>query len=91
MHHKKVSIQPKNLILLFVELSRLQTTSGKKNMQGYLQAFHFWSGVFQRPLALTLLKEYRDTNGRCIVIQIGGAYVLLSAKRGAYFCAKVSR
>ena len=26
-----------------------------------------------------------------IVIQIGGVYILLSAKRRAYFCAKVSR
>ena len=31
-------------------------------------------GVFQRPLTLVLLQKYRDTNGRRIVIQIGGVY-----------------
>ena len=31
-------------------------------------------GVFQRPLTLILLQKYRDTNGRRIVIQIGGVY-----------------
>ena len=29
-------------------------------------------GVFQRPLTLTLLQKYHNTNGRRIVIQIGG-------------------
>ena len=31
-------------------------------------------GVLQRPLTLILLQKYRDTNGRRIVIQIGGVY-----------------
>ena len=30
--------------------------------------------MFQRPLTLILLQRYRDTNGRRIVIQIGGVY-----------------
>ena len=50
-------------------------------------------------------EKYRDTNGRCIVIQSGGVYKVLSAKRRAYcfqniaiemggvsrYCSKVSR
>ena len=31
-------------------------------------------GVSQRPLTRILLQKYRDTNGRRIVIQIGGVY-----------------
>ena len=31
-------------------------------------------GVFQRPLTLILLQQYRNTNGSRIVIQIGGVY-----------------
>ena len=30
--------------------------------------------MFQRPLTLIVLKKSRDTNGRRIVIQIGGVY-----------------
>ena len=32
-------------------------------------------GVSRRPLTLILLQKYRDTNGRRIVIQIGGVYI----------------
>ena len=35
-------------------------------------------GVFQRPLTLILLQQYYDTNGRHIVTQTGGAYMLIS-------------
>ena len=51
-------------------------------------------GVFRRPLTLIHLQKYRDTNGRRIVIQIGGVhtvvYILLSAKRRAYFCKSIA-
>ena len=47
-------------------------------------------GAFQRPLTLILLKKYRDTNGRRIVIQYKSVvYVLLSAKKKAYFCTSI--
>ena len=36
----------------------------------------------QRPLTLILLQKYRDTNGSCIVIQIGDAYTSVCAKKG---------
>ena len=50
--------------------------------------FHGW--LFQRPLTLyTLLQKYRDTNGSRIVIQIGGDWILLSAKRKPYFCQSI--
>ena len=38
--------------------------------------------MFQRPLTLILLQKYRDTNGRRIVIQIGGVYTTLCQKEG---------
>ena len=41
----------------------------------------FW-GVFQQPLTLILLKQYRDTNGRRIVIQIGGVYATFCQAEG---------
>ena len=43
----------------------------------------------QRPLTLILLQKYRDTNGRRIVIQIGGVYTTLCQKR-AYFCQSMA-
>ena len=39
-------------------------------------------GVFQRPLTLILLQKYRDTNGRRIVIQIGGVYTTFCQEEG---------
>ena len=39
-------------------------------------------GVFQRPLTLILPQQYRDTNGRRIVIQIGGVYTAFCEKEG---------
>ena len=39
-------------------------------------------GVFQRPLTLILPKMYRDTNGRRIVIQIGGVYSTFCQEEG---------
>ena len=39
-------------------------------------------GVSQRPLTLILLQQYRDTNGRRIVIQIGGVYSTFCQKEG---------
>ena len=39
-------------------------------------------GVFQRPLTLILLQKQRDTNGRRIVIQIGGVYTTLCQEKG---------
>ena len=52
----------------------------------------FRVGWIQRPLTLILLQKYRDTNGRRIVIHIGGVYsiILLSAKRRAYFCKSIA-
>ena len=38
--------------------------------------------MFQRPLTLILLQKYRDTNGRRIVIQIGGVYTTFCQKEG---------
>ena len=38
--------------------------------------------MFQRPLTLILLQKYRDTNGRRIVIQIGGVYTTFGQKEG---------
>ena len=46
-------------------------------------------GVFQRPLTLILLQKYRDTNGRRIVIQIGGVYTTFCQKE-AYFCRSIA-
>ena len=40
-------------------------------------------------MTLILLQKYRDTNGSRIVIQLA-AYVLLSAKRSAYFCKSIA-
>ena len=42
------------------------------------------SGVFQRPLTLILLQKYRDTNGRRIVIQIGGVYTTFCNREGIH-------
>ena len=39
-------------------------------------------GVSQRPLTLILLQKYRDTNGRRIVIQIGGVYTTFCQEEG---------
>ena len=39
-------------------------------------------GVFQRPLTLILLQKYHDTNGRRIVIQIGGVYTTFCQEEG---------
>ena len=39
-------------------------------------------GVFQWPLTLILLQKYPDTNGRHIVIQIGGVYTTFCQKEG---------
>ena len=36
----------------------------------------------QRPLTLILLQKYRDTNGRRIVIQIGGVYTTFCPEEG---------
>ena len=42
----------------------------------------FFAGVLQRPLTPILLQKYRDTNGRRIVIQIGGVYTTFCQKEG---------
>ena len=39
-------------------------------------------GVLHRPLTLVLLQKYRDTNGRRIMIQIGGVYTTLCQEEG---------
>ena len=39
-------------------------------------------GVFQRRLTLILLEKHRDTNGKRIVIQIGGVYTTFCQKEG---------
>ena len=39
-------------------------------------------GVSQQPLTLILLQKYRDTNGRRIVIQIGGVYTTFCQEEG---------
>ena len=39
-------------------------------------------GVFQRPLTLILMQKYRDTNGRRIVIQIGGLHATFCPEEG---------
>ena len=49
----------------------------RKNSLGYL-----FSGVSQRPLTLILLQKYRDTNGRRIVIQIGGVHTTFCQEEG---------
>ena len=38
--------------------------------------------MFQRPLTLMLLQKYRDTNGRSIVLQIGGVYTTFCQEEG---------
>ena len=43
---------------------------------------HWFSGVLQRPLTLMLLQKHRDTNGRRIVIQIGGVDTTFFQKKG---------
>ena len=42
-------------------------------------------GVSQRPLTLILLRKYRDTNGRHIVIQIGGVYSTFCQEEGIHW------
>ena len=49
-----------------------------------------WWGVSQRPLTLILRKSMGNTNGRRVVIQIGGVYTTLCQGEGHTF-AKVSR
>ena len=39
-------------------------------------------GMSQRSLTLMLLQKYRDTNGRRIVIQIGGVYTTFCEGEG---------
>ena len=39
-------------------------------------------GMSQRPLTLILLQKHRDTNGRRIVIQIGGVYTTFCQREG---------
>ena len=39
-------------------------------------------GVVQRPLTLILLQKHRDTNGRRIVIEIGGVYTTFCQEEG---------
>ena len=39
-------------------------------------------GVFQRPLTLILLQQYRDTNGSRIAIQIGGVHATFCQEEG---------
>ena len=41
-------------------------------------------GVSQRPLTLILSQKYRDTNGRRIVIQIGGVYTTSCHREGIH-------
>ena len=41
-------------------------------------------GVSQRPLTLILPQKYRDTNGRRIVIQIGGVYTTFCHREGIH-------
>ena len=38
----------------------------------------------QRPLTLILPQKYRDTNGRRIVIQIGGVYTTFCHREGIH-------
>ena len=42
-------------------------------------------GVSQRPLTLILLQKYRDTNGRRIVIQVGGVYTTFCQEEDILF------
>ena len=53
-------------------LEQLQTCTGANYYINSSQRIIL--GVFQRPLTLILLKKHRDTNGRRIVIQIGGVH-----------------
>ena len=39
-------------------------------------------GALKRPLTRILLQKYRDTNGRRIVIQIGGVYTTFCQEEG---------
>ena len=43
-----------------------------------------FSGVSQRPLTLILPQKYRDTNGRRIVMQIGGVYATFCHREGIH-------
>ena len=47
----------------------------------FVESVAFWGGV-QRPLTLILLQKYRDTNGRRIVIKIGGVYTTFCQEEG---------
>ena len=44
----------------------------------------FSLGMSQRPLTLILPQKYRDTNGRRIVIQIGGVYTTFCHREGIH-------
>ena len=50
----------------------------------FLNMNHFHLGVSQRPLTLILPQKYRDTNGRRIVIQIGGVYTTSCHREGIH-------
>ena len=47
-------------------------------------------GVFRRSLTLILLQKYRDTNGRRIVIQIGGVYTTFCHTKRAFFWIRIA-
>ena len=57
----------------------LRTTTPLK---GISSERRIYLGVSQRPLTLILLQKYRDTNGRRIVIQIGGVYTTFCQEGG---------
>ena len=69
---------------LFLPLqSPLRNTICIRRNYVQLQCLHLHKlGVFQRPLTLILQQKYRDTNGRRIVIQIGGVYTTFCQKEG---------
>ena len=52
-------------------LDKVQSATDKER-RGATVVVYYTLGVFQRPLTLIPLQKYRDTNGRRIVIQIGG-------------------
>ena len=54
---------------------------GKKGKK-HSKKKQFLLGVFQRPPTLILLQKYRDTNGRRIVIQIGGVHTTFCQVEG---------
>ena len=83
--HTSGAVPPKVFMLigfLHSPVMALKTPKLPANVVFLDLALKHLLGVSQRPLTLILLQKYRDTNGRHIVIQIGGVYTTFCQEEG---------